>query len=73
LPLVCLRVAARLGDGIGFITRRDFPLNSETVERLTGSAWYSSEKIRRELDFQPAHTLIDALPEMIAHYRRHNT
>ncbi len=72
LPLACLRVAARLGDGIGFITRRDFPLNSETVEKLIGSAWYSSEKIHRELDFQPTRTLIDALPEMVAHYRGHN-
>lgn len=72
LPLAGLRVAARLGDGIGFIARRDFPLNSETVEKLTGSAWYSSEKIRRELDFRSAHTLIDALPEMVGHYRGHN-
>lgn len=72
LPLACLRVAAKLGDGVGFITRRGFPINSETVEKLTGSAWYSPDKIRRELDFRPAHTLIDALPEMVAHYRGQN-
>ncbi len=71
LPLAGLRAAARLGDAIGFITRRGFPLNSETVEKLTGSAWYSSEKIRRELDFRSTHTLVDALPEMVEHYRAH--
>ena len=70
LPLACLRMTARPGDVVGMIARRDFPLNSAAVEKLTGSAWYSSEKIRRELDFRPVHTLIDALPGMIAHYRR---
>lgn len=69
LPLAGLHAAARLGDAVGFIARRDIPLNSAAVEKLTGSAWYSSEKIRRELDFRPAHTLIDALPAMVAHYR----
>lgn len=72
LPLACLRIAAKLGDGIGFITRRGFPLNSDTIEKLTGSAWYSPEKIRRELDFRPRHTLVDTLPEMVGHYRGRN-
>lgn len=69
LPMACLRIAAKLGDGIGSIMRREFPLNSETIEKLIGSACYSPEKIRRELGFRPTHTLIDALPEMVAHYR----
>ena len=66
LPLACWQAAAKLGDVLG----RGFPLNSEVLEKLTGSAWYSSDKIRRELGYRPAHTLTDALPEMVAHYRQ---
>jgi nucleoside-diphosphate-sugar epimerase len=37
---------------------------------LTGSAWYSSGKIARELGFRPKVTFEDALPEMIDWYRK---
>lgn len=66
LPLNCWRIAAGLGDRLG----RRFPLNSMVLAKLTGSAWYSSEKIRNELGFRPQHTLFDALPQMVAYYRR---
>jgi len=69
LPLVCWQAAAMLGDRLG----RGFPLNSEVLEKLTGSACYSADKIRRELGYRPTHTLSDALPEMVAHYRQRNS
>jgi nucleoside-diphosphate-sugar epimerase len=37
---------------------------------MFGSAYYSSEKIRRELGFRPTRTLADGLAEMIEQYRR---
>lgn len=69
LPLSCWRAVAGLGDLLG----RGFPLNSKVLEKLTGSAWYSSEKIRRELGYHSKHTLFDALPEMVAHHRQKRT
>ncbi len=66
LPMCCWRTAARLGDWLG----HGFPLNSKVLTKLTDSAWYSSEKIRRELGYRSTHTLFDALPEMVAHYRQ---
>jgi nucleoside-diphosphate-sugar epimerase len=66
VPLSCWRFAASMGDLLG----RGFPVNSTVLNKLTGSAWYSSEKIRRELGFHSTHTLFDALPEMVAHYRQ---
>ena len=66
LPLSFWRAAAGLGDRLG----RGFPLNSTVLAKLTGSAWYSSEKICNELSYRPSHTLFDALPEMVARYRQ---
>lgn len=69
VPLSGWRAAAYLGDRLG----RGFPLNSVVLMKLIGSAWYSSEKIQRELGYRPTHTLFEALPKMIAHYRRQGT
>jgi UDP-glucose 4-epimerase len=67
VPLPLLSSLARLGDGFGRLTRRRFPIDSDSLEKLTGSAWYSSAKISRELGFQPRHTLRKALPDIIRH------
>ncbi len=70
MPLGLLRAAARMGDSIEILGRRRFVINSEVLQKLTGSAWYSSSKISRELGFRPARRLAGALPEMVAAYRR---
>ena len=41
VPASALRLAGRVGDGLEAITRRRLPLDSEALERLLGSAWYS--------------------------------
>jgi UDP-glucose 4-epimerase len=69
VPAWSLRAGAAVGDALEAIAGRRMPLNSGTLEKLLGSAWYSSEKIRRELGFRARHTLLDALPKMIAEYR----
>ena len=48
-PAAMLRFGDRLGDGLGKLTGRKFPLNSEVTERLLGSACYSPARIEREL------------------------
>ena len=70
IPIGILRVLGRVGDAIGRVSGRRFVFDSDALEKLTGSAWYSSEKISRELGYRPTITLEDAMPELIAWYRK---
>jgi nucleoside-diphosphate-sugar epimerase len=70
IPLVLLRFAAHIGDTIGRLSGRRFVLDTDALDKLLGSAWYSSEKISRELGYKPAYTLKDSLPEMVAEFRK---
>lgn len=69
IPLPMLRGIARVGDVIARLIGRRFMFDSDALNKLIGSAWYSSEKISRELNYRPAHTLKDSLPEMVAEFR----
>jgi nucleoside-diphosphate-sugar epimerase len=64
VPEAVLRLAAKIGDGLEVITRRRLPLDSEALERLLGSAWYSSELIERELGWRAKVSLGEGLREM---------
>lgn len=70
VPTSVLRATAGIGDAISRIRGRSFFFNSLTLNKLIGSAWYSSDKIERDLGFRPTHTLETALPEMVEEYRR---
>jgi len=70
IPLNMLRLTARSGDIFLRLTGRRFPLDSETLEKLIGTAWYSSDKISRDLGFRPQWNLKQALPAMVAEYRK---
>lgn len=72
VPAGALRAIAWMGDAIGRIQGRPFVFNSIMLEKLLGSAWYSSTKIERDLGFKPAHTLETALPAMVEEYRMRN-
>lgn len=65
IPLPVLRLMARVGDGIGWASRRPFIFNSVMLDRLLGSARYDSKRIQTELDFQPEWNLKRALPGMV--------
>lgn len=69
IPLVWLRAAARIGDAIGRVVGRRFIPDTATLDKLVGSAWYSSERISRELGYRPACNLRDVLPGMVAEFR----
>ena len=60
-----LKYLGVFGDLIGAITSINFPLNSEVVGRLTQSEVYISDKIRRELGWQPRVSLAEGLRESI--------
>ena len=70
VPLNVLRLAAKGGDIFLWLTGRRFSLDSETLEKLLGSAWYSSDKIYHDLGFRPQWNLKRALSAMVAEYRK---
>ena len=72
VPLAWLHAAASVGDAIGKFTGRRFFLDTRSLDKLIGSAWYSSEKISRELGYRPVYTLKDALPGMVAEFRKNS-
>lgn len=65
VPLKLLQWLAVLGDAIGRMMGRRFPFDSAALHKLTGSAWYSSAKIQRELGFKPRQTLQSSLPGIV--------
>ena len=59
-----------MGDQIGRRRGRRFVFDSAALEKLIGSAWYSSAKIEERLGFKPEWDLERAMPEMVAELRR---
>jgi nucleoside-diphosphate-sugar epimerase len=47
------------------------PLTTEALRKLLGSAWYSCEKAKRQLDYRPRRKLEDALAEMVTDFHAH--
>jgi nucleoside-diphosphate-sugar epimerase len=69
VPLWAYSSAARLGDVLKRAGLHTVPLDSPTLRKLVGSAWYTSAKISRDLGYAPRFRLDEALPQMIAAYR----
>lgn len=65
LPISVLRLLGWGGDCVGCVRGRRFVFDSDTLTKLLGSAWFSSEKIQRQLGFQPRWNLQAALPSML--------
>jgi nucleoside-diphosphate-sugar epimerase len=68
VPLWILKTAAGLGSVAERVTGRAMPLTRTGLAKLTGNAWYSAEKIRRELGFEPSHHLAEEIPRMVREY-----
>ena len=68
-PAAWLRIAATAGDMLARLSRRPVPFDSQALEKLVGNAWYRSERIVRELGFDPKQNLATALPGMVAFQR----
>ncbi|MDX8392736.1 MAG: NAD-dependent epimerase/dehydratase family protein [Mariprofundaceae bacterium] len=65
IPVTVLKLMALLGDAIGKVRGRRFMFDSDTLDKLTGSAFYSSQRIERELGFKAVFDLQQSLPEII--------
>jgi len=70
VPLWILMTLGKVGDAIGKVSGKRFLFDSDALDKLVGSAWYSSEKISRDLSYRPSIAFEDALPEMIVWYRK---
>jgi len=64
-PVGLLKFLAMIGDGIGRMRGKRFVFDTEALQKLTDSAWYSSKKIQQELGFRPSHTLRESLPGVV--------
>ena len=69
VPVPFLRALGLVGDAIGKLRGKRFVFDSDALEKLIGSAWFSSKKIETMLDFKPEWNLEKALPEMVAEIR----
>lgn len=65
MPVSVLRVLGRAGDVVGRVRGRRFMFDSGSLPKLLGSAWFSSDKIRGRLGFEPLWNLEAALPLML--------
>jgi UDP-glucose 4-epimerase len=52
IPNGLLLAMAKIGDLLGFISRRRMPLDSDSVWKLLGSAWYDGRAIEQDTDFR---------------------
>jgi len=66
IPLWALKAAGVAGDAIGSVVGKRCMFDSDALDKLIGSAWYSSERISREMGYRPTRNFGDTLPEMIA-------
>lgn len=65
IPVFFFTVLGKIGNLIGKVRGRRFFFDSDALNKISGSAWFSSEKIERELGFEPDYDLEKSLPEMI--------
>jgi len=65
VPASLLWSAAKVGDLLEKLAGRRLPLDSEVVDRLLNSAWYSPARIERELGWRAQVSLVDGLSEML--------
>jgi UDP-glucose 4-epimerase len=54
----------KIGDVIGKLRGRRFIFDSDTLIKLAGSSWYSSQKIEQELGFRAHYHLRESLPDI---------
>ena len=69
LVAVCVEEEWSLGDLAGLICGRRAPFDSDSLDKLICSAWYSSARIAGELGYAPSLSFEQALPDLVASYR----
>ncbi len=65
VPYVLLQGAAWVGEWIGRLRGRRFPLDQAALQKLLGSACYSNARLVRELGYHPRWSLMSAMPHIV--------
>ncbi len=68
LPLWILVTLAEIGSGIEKMSGKAMPLTREKLNKLTGNAWFSADKIHEYLGYEPHHHMSDEIPLMVRRY-----
>lgn len=63
VPLILLKVTAAFGTALGNLTGKRLPLDLDTLNKLTGSAWYSPALVEKDLDYKAQHSVVEWLNE----------
>jgi UDP-glucose 4-epimerase len=66
IPRLALRGIALLGDALQALGVVRIPINSVLLEKLAQSACYDAARAHSDLAWAPQHTLVEALPSMLA-------
>ena len=70
VPLWVFRALATIGDASRAVIGRRIGFDSEALQKLLGSAWYSPARIVNELGYAPRHDLHGAIPDLLAEHQR---
>jgi UDP-glucose 4-epimerase len=70
LPLGVLRAVASIGDSVDLLKPGLWPMNTATLDKLLGSAFYSAADLSQTLGWQPSSDLWRELPAIVAAYRK---
>jgi nucleoside-diphosphate-sugar epimerase len=65
LPEMVFRGLARFGDMIGKLRGQRFFFDSDALDKVSSSSWYSSQKIKTELGYHPNHHLRDTFSDIL--------
>jgi nucleoside-diphosphate-sugar epimerase len=65
IPSSIFTILAKTGDIIGKVRGRRFIFDSDALNKISGSAWFSSKKIENELNFRASFSLETSLQQMI--------
>lgn len=69
LPEAVLRALAYIGDNLSDYLQRPLLINSEVLEKLSGSAEYDGSAFVEEMGFEPYYNMELALPMMVSRFR----
>ncbi len=64
VPVAALRCAAWAGDALGRVRGRRMPLDSDSLGKLIGPAWFDGARLERELGWRPSRTFAESAGEL---------
>lgn len=72
IPKGILILLAKLLDGMSVVLRKTLPFNSKVLDKLLGSAEYSSHALETDLKWKPRLSFYKVLPDIVSAYKSLN-